>query len=60
MTDLAPDVALVARLNIEHYREMLAEETDETNRQSLLDLVAKEAGRLSHVVGAFALRKRNG
>jgi len=59
MTDLASDVALVARLNIEHYREMLAEETNEANRQTLLDLVAKETGRLSELVGALALRKRN-
>ena len=60
MTNLASEVAVVARLNIEHYREMLAEEADEINRQTLLDLVAEEAGKLSELVGAFAPRKRNG
>jgi len=58
MTDRTSEVALGARLNIEHYREMLAAETNETNRQTLLDLVAKEAGRLSELVGAFAPRRQ--
>jgi hypothetical protein len=33
----------VAALNIEHYRRLLARETDETRRQMLLRLLAEEA-----------------
>ena len=32
----------VAHLNIEHYRRLLAEETDETRRQTILRLLAEE------------------
>jgi hypothetical protein len=38
---------LVARLNIEHYRNLLACEADETRRQSLLRLLAAEEAKLS-------------
>ena len=32
----------MAQLNIEHYRRLLAEETDESRRQLLLRLLAEE------------------
>jgi hypothetical protein len=37
----------VARLNIEHYRRLLANETDETRRQTLLRLLAEEEAKLA-------------
>lgn len=36
----------VARLNIEHYRNLLANEADETRRQSLLRVLAEEEATL--------------
>ena len=36
----------VARLNIEHYRRLLANETDETRRQTLTHLLAEEEAKL--------------
>ena len=36
----------VARLNIEHYRRLLATETDETRRRMLLRLLAEEEAKL--------------
>lgn len=37
----------VARLNIEHYRKLLATETDETRRQTLVRLLAEEEAKLA-------------
>lgn len=37
----------VARLNIEHFRRLLAEETDETRRKTLLCLLAEEEAKLT-------------
>jgi hypothetical protein len=37
----------VARLNVEHYRRLLADETDEARRQTLLRLLAEEAAKLA-------------
>jgi hypothetical protein len=37
----------IARLNIEHYRKMLASETDGSKRQMLLRLLAEEEGKLA-------------
>ena len=37
----------IARLNIEHYRKKLAEEGDETKRQTLLRLLAEEEAKLT-------------
>lgn len=37
----------VARLNIEHYRRLLATETDEARRQVLLKLLAEEENKLA-------------
>jgi hypothetical protein len=36
----------VARLNINHFRTVLAQETDETKRQMLLRLLAEEQAEL--------------
>lgn len=38
---------VVARLNIEHYRRLLAQETDETRRQTILRLLAEEEAKLA-------------
>ncbi len=37
----------VARLNIEHYRRLLAKETDETRRQTLQRLLTEEEAKLA-------------
>jgi len=37
----------VARLNIEHYRKLLATETDETRRRTLQKLMAEEEAKLA-------------
>ncbi len=37
----------VARLNIEHYRQMLLEEMDETRRTTILRLLAEEEAKLA-------------
>lgn len=37
----------VARLNIEHYRKLLALETDEAKRQTLHRLLAEEEAKLA-------------
>ena len=50
MTNLASDVAtlpsMVARLNIELFCKKLAEETNKTKRQTLLQLVDEEKAKL--------------
>jgi hypothetical protein len=38
----------VARLNIEHYRRLLANESDETRRQTLVRLLAEEEAKLAN------------
>lgn len=37
----------VARLNIEHYRRLLARETDEARRQTVMRLLAEEEAKLA-------------
>ncbi len=37
----------VARLNIEHYKRLLARETDEQRRQVLLRLLAEEEAKIA-------------
>ncbi len=37
----------VARLNIEHYRKLLARETDQSKRQTLLRLLEEEEAKLT-------------
>lgn len=45
----------IAKLNIAHFRELLATERDEIRRQTLLQLLAEEEAKLA----ADALGKRN-
>ena len=57
MTNRASDTArtletIVARLNIEHYREKLSAETDETTQRTLLHLVAEEKAKLFTLLGS--------
>lgn len=37
----------VARLNVEHYRRLLATETDELRRQTLVRLLAEEESKVA-------------
>jgi hypothetical protein len=39
----------VARLNIEHYRRLLAEETDDSRRQTIERLLAEEEAKLATI-----------
>ena len=39
----------IARLNIEHYRKLLAEEKDPVKRQTLLKLLAEEEAKLAEI-----------
>jgi len=39
----------VARLNVEHYRRLLANETDEARRQTILRRLAEEEAKLVDV-----------
>ena len=39
----------VARLNVEHYRKLLANETDETRRQTIARLLAEEEAKLARL-----------
>lgn len=41
--------ATIARLNIEHYRSKLADETDEAKRQTLTRLLAEEEQKLAEI-----------
>jgi hypothetical protein len=47
----------IARLNIERFRKLIAEETDETRRQKLLQLLAEEEAKLKLADGTKARRK---
>lgn len=49
----------IAKLNIEHYRKKLAEETDEAKRQKLLSLLAEEEAKLAALMGQSKERKRS-
>jgi hypothetical protein len=40
----------VARLNIEHFRKLLAEERDESKRATLRELLAEEEARLGTIL----------
>lgn len=44
----------VASLNIEHYKRLLATETDESRRQMLLRLLAEEEKKLARATGPDA------
>ena len=47
----------VARLNVEHLREALAAETDETKRQTLARLLADEEAKLSTAIEKAKVEK---
>jgi hypothetical protein len=49
----------VARLNIEHYRKLLASETDEGKRKTLLQLLAEEEAKLAALEAPPPERKRS-
>lgn len=48
----------VARLNIEHYRQLLTTETDDAKRQTLMRLLAEEEAKL-RVLSEPETRKRS-
>lgn len=41
---------MIARLNIEHFRQQLADEKDEAKRQVLKELLAKEEDKLRQIL----------
>ncbi len=41
----------IARLNIQHFRKLLAQETDETKRRTILRLLAEEEAKLASLEG---------
>jgi hypothetical protein len=47
----------VARLNIEHYRRLLATEADESRRQVILRLLAEEEAKLAGTAPGERKRK---
>lgn len=49
---------IVASLNIEHYKRLLATETDEPQRQMLLRLLAEEEKKLAQATGPHATAPR--
>jgi len=40
---------IISRLNIGRYRKLLSEESDETRRQTLLNLIAEETTKMSEL-----------
>jgi hypothetical protein len=50
----------VARLNVEHYRKLLAQETDETRRQTIMRLLAEEEAKLKSPTDQHDERKARG
>jgi hypothetical protein len=50
----------VARLNIEHFRELLAHKTGEHKRQTLLQLLAEEEAKLASLTKPLQNRKSGG
>jgi len=55
MTTLASEATLdriVARFNVDRYRKKLAEESDKTKRQILLDLIAEETAKMCELTPA--------
>jgi hypothetical protein len=49
----------VARLNIEHFRKMLATESNDTTRQTLLSVLAEEEAKLAALAATKESEKRN-
>ena len=50
--------SLVARLNIEHYRKALANERDETKRQTLIRLIGEEERKLTKALHEAAAQSK--
>ena len=50
MNGRARDDKTVARLNIEHFRKLLATEIDGPKRQTLLRLLAEEEAKLATII----------
>lgn len=48
----------VARLNVEHYRKLLANEADETRRQQIARLLAEEEAKLARLENPSKQRKK--
>ncbi|WP_165899807.1 hypothetical protein [Borborobacter arsenicus] len=48
---------LIARLNIEHFQERLAEEKDEATRRVLMKLLADEEEKLRRILRREALKE---
>ena len=56
---MAPAVdETVARLNIEHFRRLLAEETDAAKRRTLRQLLAEEEAKLELLLARAKEQKR--
>jgi len=49
----------IARLNVEHYRKLLVNETDETQRQVIARLLAEEEAKLASMENPTKRRKSN-
>jgi len=47
----------VTRLNIQHYRKLLTNESDETRRQQIARLLAEEEAKLARLEGLGKQRK---
>lgn len=47
----------IAKLNIKHFRKLLAEETDESKRQTLRKLIAEEEAKLASLGNSPATGK---
>jgi hypothetical protein len=64
MTNLASDAitlnAMVARFNLERFRNILAREIEEVKRQTLLQLVAEETSKLATLSRANLFRSAIG
>ena len=50
---------MVAHFNIEHYRKLLAQEMDETKRQTILRLLAEEEAKLASVNNPLQRKRRS-
>ena len=48
----------VARLNVEHYRKLLATEQDEARRRTILRLLAEEEAKVAALLDPPGSRKR--
>lgn len=48
----------VARLNIEHYKQLLATETDDVKRQTLMRLLAEEEAKLRRLSESESQQKQ--